>query len=152
MQTTAQTLKVTSSAFEHMDFIPVQYTCDDEDVNPPLQIADIPPDTKSLALIVDDPDAPRKGGWVHWVVWNIPPRADIAEDVVPGMEGLNDFGKHAWGGPCPPSGTHRYFFKVYALDKELLLPPNTRREDLERAMEGRILARGELIGRYHRKN
>jgi hypothetical protein len=142
-------LIVSSPAFENGKFIPRKYTCDGDDVNPPLEIKNIPKETKSLALIVDDPDAP-KGTWEHWTVWNIPPTERIQENTVPGVEGLNDFGRHSYGGPCPPFGTHRYFFKVYALDTLLNLSPNARKKDLERAMEGHILSKGELIGLYKR--
>ena len=130
--------------------IPKKYTCDDRDINPSLNIEDLPKETKSLALIVDDPDA-SMGTWVHWVVWNIPPAKEILEDSVPGTEGVNDFRKHSYGGPCPPSGTHRYFFKVYALDTKLELSPNSKKRDLEKAMEGHILAKGEIIGLYSRR-
>jgi len=130
--------------------IPKKYTCDDRDINPSLNIEDLPKETKSLALIVDDPDA-SMGTWVHWVVWNIPPAKEILEDSVPGTEGVNDFRKHSYGGPCPPSGTHRYFFKVYALDTKLELSPNSKKRDLEKAMEGHVLAKGEIIGLYSRR-
>ena len=143
-------LKVTSSALEHKGLIPRKYTCDGTDVNPPLNIDGLPEGTASLVLIVDDPDAPM-GTWDHWVVWNIPPVQEIEEDSVPGVEGLNDFRKHSYGGPCPPSGTHRYFFKVYALDTKLVLSPNSRKKDVERAMKGRILAKGEIVGLYSRR-
>lgn len=143
-------LKITSPVFENSGFIPTKYTCDGDDVNPPLKIGGIPEGTKSLALIVDDPDAPM-GTWDHWIVWNIPPTSKVEENAVPGVEGLNDFRKHSYGGPCPPSGTHRYFFKVYALDAKLDLHPNSRKEDVERAMEDHILAKGEIIGRYSRR-
>jgi len=144
-------LKVKSSVFRHNELIPRKYTCDGEDVNPPLTIEDIPEGTQSLALIIDDPDAPM-GTWDHWVVWNIPPSSrEIRENSVPGVEGINDFRKHSYGGPCPPGGTHRYFFKVYALDATLTLGANSRKKDLEKAMQGHILAKGELIGRYSRR-
>ncbi|MEM2865232.1 MAG: YbhB/YbcL family Raf kinase inhibitor-like protein [Candidatus Bathyarchaeia archaeon] len=142
-------LKVTSPAFENNGFIPAKYTCDGDNVNPPLEIEGIPEGARSLVLIVDDPDAPM-GTWNHWVVWNIPPMERIEEDSVPGVEGINDFKEHSYGGPCPPSGTHRYFFKVYALDTKLGLDPNSTREDVERAIEGHVLARGEIIGLYSR--
>ena len=100
-------LRITSLVFEKNGFIPVKYTCDGDDVNPPLKIEGIPEGTQSLVLIIDDPDAPM-GTWDHWVVWNILPVEKIEEDSVPGMEGLNDFNQHSYGGPCPPSGTHRY--------------------------------------------
>ena len=143
-------LVVTSPAFVDGEYIPSKYTCDGDDVNPPLNIRGIPEGTKSLVLIVDDPDAPI-GTWVHWVVWNIPPKGEIGEDSVPGTEGLNDFRKHSYGGPCPPSGTHRYFFKVYALDTKLDLKRNSRKRDVERAMKGHILAQGQLVGLYSRR-
>jgi Raf kinase inhibitor-like YbhB/YbcL family protein len=143
-------LKIKSPAFEHNGLIPRKYTCDGEDVNPSLVIEDIPGGAQSLALIVDDPDA-SMGTWNHWVVWNIPPMKEIKENTVPGIEGMNDFRKHSYGGPCPPGGTHRYFFKVYALDTKLNLGANSRKKDLEKAMQGHILAMGELMGRYSRK-
>jgi Raf kinase inhibitor-like YbhB/YbcL family protein len=143
-------LRVTSSAFQSNTYIPAKYTCDSSDVNPPLGVDDIPEGTKSLVLIVDDPDAPA-GTWDHWVVWNIPPTGKIDENSVPGVEGLNSFRKRSYGGPCPPYGTHRYFFKCYALDVQLSLPPNSRKRDVELAMKGHILAQGELMGLYKRR-
>jgi hypothetical protein len=143
-------LTVKSSAFTNNGPIPTEYSCDGEDVNPPLSIEGIPQGTQSLALTVDDPDAPM-GTWDHWVVWNISPSNEIKENAVPGVEGTNDFTKHSYGGPCPPSGTHRYFFKVYALDTRLNLSPNSRKKDLEKAMQGHILAKGEIMGRYSRR-
>ncbi|MEM2897215.1 MAG: YbhB/YbcL family Raf kinase inhibitor-like protein, partial [Candidatus Bathyarchaeia archaeon] len=142
-------LKISSPVFENNEFIPKKYTCDGDDVNPPLKIEGIPEGTQSLVLIVDDLDAPTRT-WNHWVVWNIPPIEEIEENSVPGVEGMNDFKKHSYGGPCPPSGTHRYFFKVYALDTKLDLDPNSTKEDVERAIEGHILAKGEIIGLYSR--
>jgi len=143
-------LIVKSSAFEHQKMIPFKYTCDGDDVNPPLIIEGIPEGTKSLVLIVDDPDAPM-GTWDHWVVWNIPPTNRIEEDSVPGTEGMNSSGRRWYGGPCPPSGTHRYFFKVYALDTQLSLGSNSRKKDVEKAMKGHMLAQGELVGLYSRR-
>ena len=143
-------LRVTSPVFDNNGIIPAKYTCDGEDVNPPLKIEGISEGTKSLVLIVDDPDAPM-GTWDHWIVWNISPTGKIIENSIPGTEGLNDFRKHSYGGPCPPSGTHRYFFKVYALDTKLDLNPNSRKRDVERAMKGHILAEGEIIGLYKRR-
>lgn len=143
-------LVITSSVFENDGFIPSKHTCDGDDVNPPLNIKGIPEGAESLVLIVDDPDAPM-GTWAHWIVWNIPPVEKIEENTVLGTEGLNDFRKHSYGGPCPPSGTHRYFFKVYALDTKLDLGPNARKKNVERAMEGHILAKGEIIGLYSRR-
>jgi Raf kinase inhibitor-like YbhB/YbcL family protein len=142
-------LTITSSVFKNKGVIPAKYTCDGEDVNPPLSVEGVPEETESLILIVDDPDAPM-GTWDHWVVWDIPPNKKIEENSVPGTEGLNDFGKHSYGGPCPPSGTHRYFFKVYALDTKLDLSSNSRKRNVEKAMEGHILAKGEIIGLYSR--
>jgi Raf kinase inhibitor-like YbhB/YbcL family protein len=145
-------LKVTSPAFQNNGAIPRQYTCDGKDINPPLMIENCPQETKSLALIVDDPDAPM-GTWVHWVLWNIPPSVqEIKENAVPtgAVEGINDFGKHHYGGPCPPSGTHRYFFKVFALDTTFGINPNSTKADLEKAMKGHILAQGQIIGLYKR--
>jgi hypothetical protein len=143
-------LIITSPAFENNGFIPTKYTCDGADVNPPLNVKGIPEETQSLVLIVDDPDAPRET-WDHWIVWNIHPAEKIRENSIPGTEGLNDFNKHSYGGPCPPSGTHRYFFKVYALDTRLDLNPNSRKRDVERAMKEHILAKGEMVGRYRRR-
>jgi Raf kinase inhibitor-like YbhB/YbcL family protein len=142
-------LSVSSSAFENNKLIPPKYTCDGDDVNPPLIIEGAPEETKSLVLIVDDPDAPM-GTWDHWVVWNIPPTSKIEENTVPGVEGMNTARKHSYGGPCPPWGTHRYFFKIYALGTKLDLSPNSRKKDVEKAMQDHVLAKGELVGLYHR--
>ena len=142
-------LTVSSPAFENNKLIPSKYTCDGDNVNPPLTIEDTPKETKSLVLIVDDPDAPM-GTWDHWIVWNILPTSKIEENTIPGTEGINTARKHSYGGPCPPWGTHRYFFKVYALDTKLDLSPNSNKKDVEKAMQGRILAKGELIGLYRR--
>jgi len=142
-------LSVSSSAFENNKLIPAKYTCDGANVNPPLTIEGVPDGAKSLVLIVDDPDAPM-GTFDHWVVWNIPPTSKIEENAVPGTEGVNDYRKRSYGGPCPPYGTHRYFFKVYALDTKLDLSPNSRKKDVEKAMQGHVLAKGELIGLYRR--
>ncbi len=142
-------MKISSPEFEHNEMIPSQFTCDGEDINPTLIIEDIPLETKSLALIVDDPDAPM-GTWVHWVVYDIPVTNQIQEDSIPGKQGMNDFRKKDYGGPCPPSGTHRYFFKLYALDQELNLDEGLSKRDAENAMEGHILAQAELIGLYKR--
>jgi Raf kinase inhibitor-like YbhB/YbcL family protein len=145
-------LHITSPAFQDNSHIPRQYTCDGKDINPPLVIENVPAETKSIALICDDPDAPM-GTWVHWVLWNIDPTTkEIAENAVPqgAVEGMNDFKKHAYGGPCPPSGTHRYFFKVYALDTVLDISPNSTKSALEKAMKGHIIAQGQIIGLYKR--
>jgi len=147
------TLNITSPVFKHNDRIPLKYTCDGADINPPLLIENVPIGARSLALIVDDPDAPS-GTWVHWVVWNIAPdTGKIKEHSVPAgaSEGANDFRKRSYGGPCPPSGIHRYFFKLYALDAMLNLNPGTDKASLEKAMHGHILGQAELIGLYTRK-
>jgi Raf kinase inhibitor-like YbhB/YbcL family protein len=143
-------LTVKSPAFQPNNQIPKKYSCDGEDKNPPLTIDGVPKESKSLALIVDDPDAPH-GTFDHWVVWDIPPSTTkIAEHSIPGTEGLNGARQKGFMGPCPPSGTHRYFFKVYALDTELKLGAKTTKRELEKAMENHILAKGELIGLYKR--
>jgi Raf kinase inhibitor-like YbhB/YbcL family protein len=143
-------LSVMSPTFENNQLIPAKYTCDGDNVNPPLAIDGVPEGTKTLALIVDDPDAPM-GTWDHWIVWNIPATTSkIAENTVPGTEGMNDSRRRSYGGPCPPSGTHRYFFKVYALDVKLDLSSTARKRDVEKAMQGHVLAKGELVGLYRR--
>lgn len=149
---TMETLTLKSSAFEHNGFIPRKYTCQGEDINPPLIISGVSPEAKSLVLIMDDPDAPM-GTWIHWTVWNIPPTTpEIGENSKPeGIEGVTSFGKPGYGGPCPPSGTHRYFFKLYALDITLDLPTSAKKEDLEKTMAGHILDRAELVGLYKKE-
>lgn len=145
-------MTLSSSRFEHNQKIPSAYTCDGADVNPPLVIMDVPAGARSLALIVDDPDAPA-GTWVHWTVWNMDPQTrEIAENSVPksAREGVTSFGKSGYGGPCPPSGTHRYFFKLTALDTTLDLSPNAGAQDVQKAMDGHILASAELMGVYAR--
>jgi len=142
-------LDVRSRAFSSQAAIPADYTCDGRNVNPPLAISGIPKEAKSLALIVDDPDA-APDAWLHWLVWNIPVTKNIDENVIPGEEGMNDFGRVNYGGPCPPSGTHRYFFRVYALDAWLDLDAGATRRQLEEAMEGHRIAYGELVGVYQR--
>ena len=145
-------MKLQSSAFEPNQQIPSKYTCDGENVHPPLQISDVPESAKSLALIMDDPDAPM-GTWVHWTMWKIDPAtSEIREDSVPEgvMQGVTSFGKPGYGGPCPPSGTHRYFFKLYALDSMVNLAPDAEKSVLESTMEGHILDQTELLGLYTR--
>lgn len=145
-------MTVSSPAFSHQGTIPARFTCDGQDASPPLRFGNIPPGAGSLALIMDDPDAPA-GTWVHWVAWNIPPGiAELGEGSAPeGMrQGLNSWNRNSYGGPCPPSGTHRYFFKVYALDSVLELPSSTTRAGLEKAMNGHVLGSGELMGTYRR--
>ena len=144
---TLQIIKIFSSAFESNNTIPRKYTCSAKNINPSLEFRDIPVEAKSLVLILDDPDAPMKL-FTHWIVWNIAPIAKIDEDSVPGVEGINDFRKIGYGGPCPPSGTHRYFFRVYALDKQLGIKAGTSRKKLESEMKGHIVAKGELMGKY----
>lgn len=150
MEIIVATLIVTSSAFKHNEHIPSKYTCDGENVSPLLHIEEIPEGTETLVLIVDDPDAPM-GTWDHWVVWNIPVENQFRENTVPGTQGINSFRKHDYGGPCPPSGTHRYFFKVYALDTKLDLPKDANKKVVEKAMQGHVLGKGELVGLYSRE-
>ena len=137
-----------SLAFGNNGFIPAKYTCDGENINPPLSISDVSQKARSLVLIMDDPDAPS-GTWVHWTVWNIDPKTI---EIVPqnAIEGTTSFGKPGYGGPCPPSGTHRYFFKLYALDNTLQLSASSTKEDLEKAMEGHIIGQTDLVGLYKR--
>jgi Raf kinase inhibitor-like YbhB/YbcL family protein len=145
-------MKITSSAFQQGANIPSKFSCDGANTSPPLQISDVPAEAKSFVLIVDDPDAPS-GLFTHWAVWNISPQTSaIAEGSTPkGVQGTNDFGKSGYGGPCPPSGTHRYYFKIFALDRELDLPFGAKRGQLDGAMKGHVIAQGELMGRYSRK-
>lgn len=145
----AKKFRISSPAFEEGERIPVQYTCDGKNISPPLDLSGIPGKTASLALVVEDPDAPA-GNWVHWVVWNIDPLKSIGENSIPGTEGLNDFGKHHYGGPCPPSGTHRYYFRAYALDSLLAIPGSSDRFQLAEAIEGHVLAESAWMGRYTR--
>lgn len=145
-------LEISSQAFSHMGMIPKVYTCDGEDVNPPLSFEGVPEGTKSFALIMDDPDAPV-GLWIHWVLWNIPAEASgIQENAVPAgaLQGKNSWGRDEYGGPCPPSGTHRYFFKLFALDSTLQLAAGSTKEQLEKAISGHILGKAEIIGLYRR--
>lgn len=145
-------LTITSPAFRHGEAIPARFTCDGADSNPPLVIGKIPPKTRTLALIMDDPDAPV-GTWVHWVVWNIPAQTrEIPENGLPSgaFLGMNSWKRNNYGGPCPPSGSHRYYFRIYALDTLLQLTSSTKKSGLEHAMLGHILAKGELMGTYHR--
>jgi Raf kinase inhibitor-like YbhB/YbcL family protein len=146
-------LKVTSPAFENNKTIPSKYGCDGSNVNPSVRIENVPPEAKSLALILDDKDAPR-GTYVHWVVWNIDPSVrDIKENSVPegAIQGTNDFKKNRYGGPCPPTRLHKYALIVYALDMRLNLDPKSGKADLEKAMEGHIIAQGQLMGAYKRE-
>jgi len=145
-------MKIESTAFGHEGKIPSQYTCDGENIHPPLSFSAVPSQTRSLVLVVDDPDAPS-GTWVHWILWNISPRIkSIGEGNIPQgvAEGTTSFGATGYGGPCPPDGEHRYFFKLYALDIEIELPKETTKEKLEEVMLGHVLDKGELIGYYSR--
>jgi len=148
--TGALAMQLTSPEFNHNGYIPEKFTCEGQDINPPLAIQDIPKGTKSLSLIVDDPDAPAKV-WVHWVVCDMPIVYNIQENSIPGTQGINDSGDIGYGSPCPPTGVHRYFFKLYALDVKLDLTEGLTKKDLEAAMEGHILAKAELVGLYKRK-
>lgn len=146
-------MKLTSSAFNQNESIPAIYTCDGYNIAPPLEIHDVPVNTKSLVLIVDDPDAPR-GTWIHWIVWNIDPETTlIEENVVPigAVEGTTSFGKPGYGGPCPPSGAHRYFFKMYALNAILDLLEGASVEELVSVMKNHVVAETQLMGVYERK-
>jgi Raf kinase inhibitor-like YbhB/YbcL family protein len=158
----AMSLTITSSAFRHNADIPARYTCDDEDMSPPLSWTGVPAGSKSLVLIVDDPDAPDpkapKMTWVHWVLYNLPPgTTGLAEDVDPQdlpkgtLEGINDWKRTGYGGPCPPVGRHRYFHKIFALDTMLPDLGRPTKAKLEKAMHGHILAQAELIGGYQKK-
>jgi len=145
-------MKITSSAFQEGGNIPSKFSCDGGNTSPPLQISNVPPEAKSLVLIVDDPDAPS-GLFTHWAVWNISPQTStVAEGSTPkGVQGTNDFGRSGYGGPCPPYGMHRYYFKIFALDRELDLPFGAKRSQLDAALKGHAIAQGELMGRYSRK-
>jgi Raf kinase inhibitor-like YbhB/YbcL family protein len=140
-------LSVKSEAFQNNQRIPFKYTCDGEGINPPLKINGVPSETKSLVLILEDPDAPS-GRFTHWLVWNISPQGEIFENSLPGVQGTNSSGRTSFAKPCPPSGTHRYIFKAYALDTELNLDEGSSRQDLERAMQNHVIAKGELTGLY----
>jgi hypothetical protein len=155
--TAATSIELSSSAFADGAAIPQTYTCDGEDVSPPLAWTAPPAGTQSFVLICDDPDAPA-GTWVHWIAYNLPadvlslPEAVAGDDDLPGdaVHGKNGWGRQDYGGPCPPSGTHHYSFRLYALDTELDLQPGARKAKVLRALEGHVLAQGELIGTYQR--
>ena len=148
----------TKFILEEGGMIPAKYTCDGDNISPPLKWEQIPKGTKSFALISDDPDAPA-GTWIHWVMWNIPAESNGLPEAVPAAAQLPDGSKqgvtsarsHGYHGPCPPSGTHRYYFKIYALDMMFDLPDNLTKQDLIAAMKGHILAEGALMGKYQRK-
>lgn len=153
-----QNISILADAFRDGDTIPAEYSCDGRDVSPMLSWGGIPAGTKSIALIMDDPDAPR-GTFVHWVFFNIPAETQKLPKAIPknqtlsdgSRQGMTDFGWVGYSGPCPPPGKpHRYYFKVYALDTKLELPPGASKAELEKAMKGHILAKGELMGKYGR--
>ncbi len=151
-------ITLSSAAFKDGQPIPRQYTCDGVNVSPPLEWTGVPKTAKTIAIIADDPDAPS-GTWVHWVLYNLPAEnIGLVENLPPtenlkagGFQGKSDFGKIGYGGPCPPSGTHRYFFKIYALDIELPLKAGATKAELETAMQGHTLAQGQLMGTYSRQ-
>ena len=151
-------IKITSSVFEDGGLIGAKYTCDGADMSPPLRWDVVPESTKSIALICDDPDAPM-GTFVHWVIFGLPAETRELAENIPSDEtlpngakqGKSDFGRIGYGGPCPPSGTHRYFFKIYALDTEVDLAAGASKRELVKAMEGHILGQGQLIGKYKRQ-
>ncbi len=148
---------LTSTAFKEGEMIPKKYTCDGSNISPPLKWDSVPAQAKSMALIADDPDAPM-GTWVHWVIFNIPPGLSGLPENIPlkdslpngSLQGKNDFRNAGYGGPCPPGGTHRYFFKLYALDILLQLKAGCSKADLLKAMQGHIVAEGQLMGKYSR--
>ena len=150
-------MELRSAAFEEGGMIPKKHTCDGEDISPALEWTSVADGTKSLALICDDPDAPG-GTWVHWVIFNIPGgERDLAENIPSQKElpdgskqGTNDFRKIGYGGPCPPGGTHRYYFKIYSLDTELDLEAGVTKSQLLQAMKGHVLGEGQLMGKYKR--
>ena len=149
-------MKLESLVFEHEGAIPAKYTCDGENISPPLKISDVPAGTKSLFLNVDDPDVPKSirpdGVWNHWLVWDISPETtEILEGQEPrGVIGKNTGGKFGYQGPCPPDREHRYWFELWALSAPLNLPPETSKEEVEEAITGLVLAKAELMGRYNR--
>lgn len=142
-------ITIKSPAFSYKKMIPKKYTADGANINPSLILRNIPDETQSMVLLMEDPDAPIDT-WVHWLVWNIHPSTKINEDSIPGIEGLNAFRQHHYGGPCPPSGTHHYFFKVYALDTFLDLSPNSSKREVMRAIKDHVVGYGELVGSYNR--
>lgn len=149
---------VTSPAFVHEKMIPSQYTCEGKDISPPLKWDGAPNGTRSFVLICDDPDAPRL--WTHWVVYNIPEKTHAIAENCPrsekladgSVQGTNSFGNIGYGGPCPPSGTHRYYFKLFALDSMLDLPSGASQREVEEALDGHVLGKTELMGRYKKQH
>ncbi len=157
MQSKKTEIKLTSSAFKDGEMIPAKYTCDGNNFSPSLLWSSVPNGTKSIALICDDPDAPM-GTWVHWVIYDLPVSIKELPENIPSQEklqngakhGINDFHKFGYGGPCPPGDTHRYYFKIYALDNETGIKPGATKEQLLKVMKGHILAEGQLMGKYTR--
>jgi Raf kinase inhibitor-like YbhB/YbcL family protein len=151
-------MQLTSSAFQHEGKFPAKFTCDGENTSPEFSWRDAPAKTRSFALLMHDPDAPRAGGFTHWVVYNIPASVAAVQPNVPakeriegvGVHGKNDYGKFGYMGPCPPSGTHRYFVRLYALDIELSLKPGASYQQVQEAVRGHVLAEAELMGTYAR--
>lgn len=151
-------MEITSSAFNEGSMIPAKYTCDDINISPPLKWSKAPEGTKTFAIICDDPDAPA-GTWVHWVLYNLPADTnELSEDIPPvellpsdARQGKNDFGRIGYGGPCPPGGIHRYYFKIYALAEKLNIESGVTKSELLKAMAGKILSEGQLMGRYERQ-
>jgi Raf kinase inhibitor-like YbhB/YbcL family protein len=152
-------MQLTSSAFQAGGSIPVRYTCEGEDISPAFSWKEAPPQAKSFVLIMHDPDAPRAGGFTHWVIYNIPAgtghieeKTSKQEQVPVGLQGTNDSGEVGYMGPCPPSGTHRYYVRLYALDTELNLDPGAPHKAVVSAMQGHILDQAELMGKYTKKS
>ena len=141
-------LRVTSVSFRNNGIIPVKYSCEGSDINPPLHIENIPANAISLAVIMHDPDASGKNGFTHWVLWNVGPDGNVPENYREGEQGVNSAEKNGYKGMCPPDGVHHYHFRVYALNTRLHLDQNTTKDILEKAMKGHILAQGELVGLY----
>lgn len=147
-------MKIVSPNFENNGDIPEKYTCQGSDISPALEISDVPEETQSLALIVDDPDA-SDGNWNHWLVWDIPASIKIIPENVGtkfATQGNNSWPKKGYGGPCPPNGAHRYFFKLFALKEKLNLPDTTTKIELEKAMEGKIIDQAQTMGTYRKHN
>ena len=154
-------MTISSAVFRHESAIPLRYTCEGDDVSPPLAFGDVPANAQSLALIVDDPDAPDPAApkriWVHWVLYNLPPTTKelpegVRANALPAgaHEGKNDWGNTGYGGPCPPIGRHRYFFKLYALDTTLSDLPQPNKAAVEKAMQGHVIAQATLMGTYQK--
>ncbi|MDO8584180.1 MAG: YbhB/YbcL family Raf kinase inhibitor-like protein [bacterium] len=149
-------MELMSPAFEQNQPIPMIYTCDGENVNPPLIISNVPQHAKSLVIFVDDPDVPAQLGSIyhHWIIYNIPPETTELKEhhAPPGVQGKNSAGHVGYAGPCPPDREHRYFFKLYALNEELGLAEGATREEVEKAMQGKVITQTKLVGKYERKN